>query len=312
MKRVVVFGGSGFVGKYLVCELVARKYCVSVYTRDQRKASDLKLFGHLGQVDTIVGKLSNTRLIEKLVTESDIVVNLVGTISEPRSSIMKYLHVLFPGYLAQLAEKHGKMLVHFSAMGSDVAVSSTYAMSKLQGEQLINDTHQGAIIVRPNLIFGVEDNFFNKFANIARITPVMPVLGGGKNLLQPVHVGDVVDLVVDLIAKNEQGTYEICGPHVYSFKELMEFILESTCRKKTLLPIPFFIAKSCAFLLERKLVSLLTHPVTGNNEPIVTRDQIELMKYDIIAKDNANTVKGSGTIEHIVPEYLAVYRNAEN
>ncbi|EOA62731.1 complex I NDUFA9 subunit family protein [Anaplasma phagocytophilum] len=313
MKKVLVFGGSGFIGRYLVCELVARKYSVTVYTRNHEKAARLKLFGRLGQVDIVCGKLSDAALIQKLIADCDVIVNLVGTISDPRSAVLQYLHVTFPSNIATLATKHGKMFVHFSAMGADIAKTSSYAQSKLEGEKRIRDVCENAVILRPNLVFGDGDNFFNKFANLARVAPFMPLFGGGKNLLQPVHVDDVVNVAMDLIVNQaSSGTYEVAGPTVYSLRDLIKFVLVATGRKKPMLSIPSKMAKFIAYICEIKIVSFILQPATGSSEPIVTRDQVELMKYDIILQDSSNVRKGKTTIEEIVPEYLKIYEKASN
>lgn len=309
MKRAIVFGGSGFIGKALVGSLVKHKYCVNVYTRNYGKATVLKLYGNLGQVDITVGALSNAVFIEKLISECDVVVNLVGTIHTPRKDVMRFLHTVFPGNIARLAQKYQKKFVHFSAMGADLASSSFYAQSKLDGEKRVSEFCPSSIIIRPNLVFGEEDSFFGRFARISRIMPMLPVFAGGKNLVQPVYVRDVVNLAVDLITGlGEGGVYEICGPQAYSLRELMEFILEATDRKRPVVSIPFFVARIMAFFCEFKLVSFVTQPLTGDYNPLITRDQLELMKYDLVPSNGAKVTKGLVSIESIVPGALAVYR----
>ncbi|WP_169193521.1 complex I NDUFA9 subunit family protein [Anaplasma platys] len=309
MKRAIVFGGSGFIGKALVGNLVKQKYCVNVYTRNYDKAMVLKLFGNLGQVDITVGSLSNAVFIKKLVSECDVVINLVGAIHTPRHDVMRFLHTTFPGNIATLAQKYQKKFVHFSAMGADIALSSFYAQSKLDGERLVRELCPSSIIIRPNLVFGEEDSFFGRFARVAQIMPFLPVFGGGKNLVQPVYVRDVVDLAASLITGPwEGGVHEICGPQAYSLRELMKFILQVTERNRPVVSIPFFMAKIMAFFCEFKLVSFVTQPLTGDYNPLVTRDQIELMKYDLVPTSDTQVTVGRVAIERVVPEALAVYR----
>ena len=311
MKKVTVFGGSGFIGGHLVLSLVEHKYCVNIYTRNKEKATRLRMFGNLGQVNIVEGKLSDSELIEGLIVECDIVINLVGTIDEISSAAMEYLHKTFPSNIAKLASKHGKKFIHFSAMGADVAVSSSYARSKLTGELSVQKIFKDCVVIRPNLVYGVEDSFFNKFARISRTLPVIPAFGGGKNLLQPVFVGDVVSFVLDLIAhKRQGGIHEICGPRAYTFKELIQQILRATGRRnKPIISVPFPIARRLAYLFELKIVSFVLRPVTGTLDPIITRDQLELMKYDITASGRGTSVKICKTrLEEVIPEYLAVYK----
>ena len=311
MKKVVVFGGSGFIGGNLVVSLVEHKYCVKVYTRDKEKAARLKLHGNLGQVDIIEGKLSNFDLIEKLIVECDIIINLVGSINETSSAASEYLHQVFPHNIAKLADKHGKKFIHFSAMGADIASGSLYAKSKLAGEKKVQETCKNSVVIRPNLVFGADDSFFNKFARISRWSPVMPVFGKGRNLLQPVFVCDVVSFVIDdlILRKKFGGVHEICGPKTYTLKELFRQILKATGRKRLIVNIPFFVARKLAFLLEFKIVSFIFRPITGTLDPLITRDQLELMKYDITASGRGTSVKiGKTRLEEILPRYLEVYK----
>ena len=310
MKKVVVFGGSGFIGGNLVLSLVEHKYCVKVYTRDKEKAVRLKLHGNLGQVDIIEGKLSNFDLIEKLIAECDIVVNLVGSINETNSVASGYLHEVFPCNIAKFADKHGKKFIHFSAMGVDIASGSLYAKSKLAGEKKVQEICKSFVIIRPNLVFGAEDSFFNKFARISRFLPFMPVFGKGHNLLQPVFVCDIVSFVIDLIVKKKfGGVHEICGPRTYTLRELFRQILRITGRKRLIVNVPFFVASKLAFLFEFKIVSFIFRPITGTLDPLITRDQLELMKYDITASGRGTSVKiGKTRLEEVLPKYLEVYK----
>ena len=309
MKRAIVFGGSGFIGKALISNLVKQKYCVNVYTRNYDKAAVLKLFGNLGQVEITVGSLTNAGSIEKLISECDVIVNLVGTIHATRKDVMQFLHTAFPGNIARLAQQYQKKFVHFSAMGAGIVSDSVYAKSKLEGEALVRELCPAAFIVRPNVVFGEEDGFFSRFARVARVVPFLPVFGGGKNLLQPVYVGEVVDLAMSLITgRGHGGLYEICGPQAYSLRELMEFVLKATDRNKPIISVPFCIARAVALCCEFRLVSFVTQPITGDYYPLVTRDQLALMKHDIVASGRTNSTMGCVGMEQVVPSALAVYK----
>ena len=312
MKKVVVFGGSGFIGRHVVNSLVLRGYTVSVFTRNQEKAARLKLIGNLGQVQIIPGDLSNSLLIEKLLTECDVAVNLVGGMS-PRRDVLRYLHVTVPGNIAKFAGQHGKMFVHFSAMGSDIAASSVYATSKLEGENTVRSVCKDAVIVKPNLVFGDEDHFFSKFAKLARILPFLPVVEG-DSLLQPVCVDEVAELTSAIIENQETGkTLEVCGPKTYSLRELMEFILQATVRDKPVLTLPTALARAMAFFCEFWLVSFLLKPLTGSSEPILTTDQLELLRYSIVADcaTSGDVRVMTQSLEDVMLDCLEVYKKRQ-
>ncbi|KAA8472837.1 complex I NDUFA9 subunit family protein [Anaplasma marginale] len=309
MKKVVVFGGSGFIGRHVVSSLVLRGYTVSVFTRNPEKAARLKLIGNLGQVQIVPGDLSNALLIEKLLAECDVIVNLVGSMS-PRRDVLRYLHVTVPGNIAKFAGQHGKMLVHFSTMSSDVASSSFYATSKLEGENTVRSVCKDAVIVKPNLVFGDEDHFFSKFAKLARVLPFLPVVCG-NSMVQPVYVGEVAELTSAIVEGQETGkTLEVCGPKTYSMRELMQFILQTTARDKPVLELPTVLAKAVAALCELRLVSFLLKPLTGDGEPILTTDQLALLKYSIAADSTAGSDVRvmAQSIEDIMPGCLEIYK----
>ena len=309
MKKAVIFGGSGFIGGHIVCRLVAKGYHVYVVTRSKDKAARLKLLGNLGQVEIVESDLSDIKLIEKLVSGCDAAVNLVGTINEMREAALRYLHVAVPYNLAKLASKYGKKYVHFSAMGIELATRSPYAKTKLEGEQKVQSVCKDAIIVRPNLVFGDEDNFFHKFARLATVSPFLFTIGKGDKLLQPVYVGDLADVTVDLIenCSDWEGICEICGPKTYSSHALMRFVLDATLRKKIIIKVPHFLAKVIAVFCEFKIISFLLKPLTGSSEPVITRNQLELLKHDIVSSGLYKTYNTSTEMETIMTEHLKMY-----
>ncbi|MGN7678394.1 MAG: complex I NDUFA9 subunit family protein [Anaplasma sp.] len=308
MKKVVVFGGSGFVGGYVVDKLVKRGHSVSVFTRNQEKAARLKMLGNLGQVQIVPGGLSNTLLIEQLVTECDVIINLIGSMA-PGRKMLRYLHVTVPGYMAKLAAQYGKKFIHFSAMGSEIAASSVYATSKLEGENTVVSVCKDAVIIKPNVMFGADDHFFSKLAKLAKVLPVLPLIEG-RGLLQPVYVDEVAELVANVVeGKASERIYEVCGPKTYSLKDMALFIMRTTSRQKPILELPSLLARIIAFFLESRFVSFVLKPLTGRAEPLFTADQLELAKYDIVARrpgDNVKVMKQS--LEDIMPGCLAMYR----
>ena len=309
MKKAVIFGGSGFIGRHIVCRLVAKGYHVYVVTRSKDKAARLKLLGNLGQVEIVESDLSDIKLIARLVSGCDAVVNLLGTINEMREATLKHLHVVVPHNLAKLASEYGKKYVHFSAMGIDLAVSAPYAKTKLEGEQKVQSVCKNAIIIRPNLVFGDEDNFFHKFARLSTVLPFLFTIGKGDKLLQPVYVGDLAEVVVDLIenCSDCEGIYEICGPKTYSSHALMRFVLDATLRKNIIIKVPHFLAKVIAVFCEFRIISFLLKPLTGSAEPVITRNQLELLKHDIVACGLYKICSTSTEMETIMTEHLKMY-----
>ncbi|MGN7661265.1 MAG: complex I NDUFA9 subunit family protein [Anaplasma sp.] len=309
MKKVVVFGGSGFVGGYVVDQLVKRGHSISVFTRNQEKAARLKMLGNLGQVQIVSGDLSNTLLIEQLVTECDVVINLIGSMA-PGRRMLRYLHVTVPGYMAKLAAQYGKKFIHFSAMGSEIAASSVYATSKLEGENTVVSVCKDAVIIKPNVMFGADDHFFSKLAKLAKVLPVLPLIEG-RGLLQPVYVDEVAELVANVV---DEGTaseriYEVCGPKTYSLKDMAQFIMRITSRKRPILELPSLLARIIAFFFELQFVSFMLKPLTGKAEPLFTADQLELAKYDIVARGPGGNVKVmKQSLEDIMPNCLAMYK----
>ncbi|MCA4773822.1 complex I NDUFA9 subunit family protein [Wolbachia endosymbiont of Mansonella perstans] len=313
VKRVVIFGGTGFIGKYIVRRLAAAGYLIRIFTRDHEKAACLKLCGNLGQISVLKGDFSNEKSILESVEKCDAVISLVGILYETKKRDFYAIHVGIAERIARAAKiKNIPMMIHFSAMGIENSKLSRYAQSKLEGEKAVTSAFPEAIIVRPSLVFGKEDSFFNKFAKLATTLPFLLLIGGGTTKFQPICVTDLAEVVYRIINlnKKDKKIYNIGGPKTYSFKSLLKFILNVTNRKCLLVNVPFSMAKLIAFFLESRIISMLLKPITGNTNPMLTRDQVEVMMSSSIEKStDLETIKIRPlSVENIVPEYLKVYR----
>ena len=325
-RRVVtVFGGSGFIGRHLVRRLAASGAIVRVPVRDVDTALFLKTMGDVGQVVPMAVDLGDKKLVAAAVGGAEVVVNLVGILSEWWNRTFQSVHVDGATAIAKAAAEAGvKRLIHLSAIGADKNSASAYGRTKALGEEAALAAFPGATIMRPSVIFGPEDKFFNLFAGLARLSPVLPVFGcptfpriglfSGEGLVnvdpygeggtrfQPVYVGDVADAVMRALDDPEsQGkTYELGGPRVYSFKELMDLMLAEIGRKRLLVPVPFMVARIEAWFLEKW------------PQPILTRDQVKLLERDNVVGADALGFKDLGvepvTAESILPTYLRRFR----
>ncbi|WP_168464518.1 complex I NDUFA9 subunit family protein [Wolbachia endosymbiont of Ctenocephalides felis wCfeT] len=312
-KRIVIFGGTGFIGKQVVKRLAEAGYSIKIFTRNQDKASSLKLCGNLGQISVFKGDFSDEESVLKSMEECDVVINLVGILYERKKHDFHTVHVKIAERIAKAAKMQNvPMMIHFSAMGIENNKLSKYAQSKMEGEKAVTSEFFKAIIIKPSLVFGKEDNFFNKFARLATILPFLPLIGNGTTKFQPICVTDLAEVVYRIISLNKQDKKVYClgGPKVYSFKSLLKFILNVTNRKCLLINISFSMAKLIAFFLENKIISMLLKPITGNTAPMLTRDQVKIMMNSTTEKStDLEAIKIRPlSIENIVPEYLKVYR----
>ncbi len=278
--RILIFGGTGFVGTTVVEKLAHHDHQVVVATRNRQAGAHLQPFGNVGQ---IVCKEVNTKKPETLAPlfkDIDVVINLIGILYQKKKNGFKKVHTELPQHLAQLAKENGvKHFVQMSALGVDHAKKSKYAQSKLAGEQAVLNILPDAMIIRPSIIFGEGDGFFSLFNGLAKYSPALPLVGGGKTKFQPVYVGDVAEAIVKGAEQNKCGVYELAGNRVYSFKRMLEIMLDYTNRKRLLIPIPMSLAKFKAFFWEQL------------PKPILTRDQVELLKTDNIITDNSRCKK---------------------
>lgn len=302
-KLVTVFGASGFIGRNIVRELAKRGARVNAVCRDVEKAKFLKPMGVVGQVTPMRADVTDAEAIARAVNGASMVVNLVGILHESGRNTFDAVQGTAPGQIAKAAKAAGaEAMVHVSAIGADANSSSHYARSKAAGEAAVREAFPEATILRPSVLFGANDSFFNKFAGLALLSPALPLIGGGTTKFQPVYVDDVADAVMASLAmpaaKGE--TYELGGPSVYTFRQLMEMILRETNRKAWLVDLPFWAAS-----LKATFLQILPNPP-------LTRDQVELLKSDNVVSVDAKTLADLGieatSVEIMVPTYLDKFR----
>ncbi|MBN8532182.1 MAG: complex I NDUFA9 subunit family protein [Alphaproteobacteria bacterium] len=301
--RITVFGGSGFLGHYVVRELAEAGHTVTIACRDPEGAKDLRTAGAVGQVVPVYANLRKPEDIKRTIANSHAVVNLVGVLYSRGKQRFSALHAQGAEKLAQAAKEAGvQRLIHISALGVDKATRSTYARTKLAGEKAVLAAFPEATILRPSVVFGPEDNFFNQFACMARLSPFLPLIGGGKTRFQPVYAGDVGKAVLACLERPESKgkTYELAGPETFTFRQILEYVLKTTRRRRILLPLPLGLASMIGAFGE-----LL--PV-----PPLTRDQVTLLETDNVTQESMPGLGELGItptgVESVVPEYLARYR----
>lgn len=306
-RLVTVFGGSGFVGRHLVRALAKDGWRVRVACRRPDLAGHLQPLGAVGQIHAVQANLRYRKSIAAAVQGADAVVNLVGILNESGRQQFSTVQAQGARFVAEETAKAGiTNFVQLSAIGANAQSASDYARTKAEGEAAVLAAVPSAVVLRPSIIFGPEDQFFNRFANLARFTPALPLIGGGETEFQPVYVGDVAEAALKALdGKARPGTvYELGGPETRSFKALLEYILTVTGRKRLLLPLPFALAKFKASILECLPGKLLTV------------DQVILLETDNVvsaaAKAEGRTLEGLGieptSFEAIVPTYLYAFR----
>jgi len=305
---ITVYGGSGFLGRHVVRALARRDYRIRVAVRRPELANFLQPLGRVGQIHAVQANIRNAASVDMAARDADILINLVGVLFERGRQRFDAVHAVGAEQVALAAHAHGAKLVHVSAIGADEHSPSAYARTKAKAEQLVLAAQPDAVIMRPSILFGPEDDFFNRFAAMARMSPALPLIGGGATRFQPVFVGDVAAAITEAVAGNAHGgaTYELGGPEVRTFKELMQFVLATTERRRLLLPLPFFLAKLQATFLQFM------------PKPLLTPDQVELLRVDNVVSQAAQaerrTLQGLGIepepIEAIVPSYLWRFRKA--
>lgn len=306
-QLVTVFGGSGFIGRHVVQLLARQGFRVRVAVRRPDLMGHLQPMGAVGQIQGVQANLRYPESIAQALEGADIVINLAGILHEKGAQTFTNVHEAGASAIAEAATKAGvQCLVHLSALGADIDASSRYAQSKAAGERVVLEQFPKAVILRPSVVFGPEDDFFNRFAALAKISPVLPLIGGGDTKFQPVYVDDVARAVL-MAAKGEakSGTiYELGGPEVSSFKDLMEYMLDVVGRKRFLVPVPFAFARVKAYFLQLMPT------------PLLTVDQVRLLEQDTVVSGAAiaenRTLSGLGItasgVEAIVPTYLEMYR----
>jgi uncharacterized protein YbjT (DUF2867 family) len=306
---VTIFGGSGFLGRHIVQRLAQAGYRLRVLTRRPSLANYLMPSGKSGQIVLMRGDIRNEKDVAAAVAGAEIVINLVGILKQSGGRTFEAMHAEGAAAVARAAAKAGaKRLIHVSAIGADKNARSLYARSKAEGETQVRQAFPGATILRPSIVFGPGDGFFNKFAGLMRLSKlVFPLFGGGKTKFQPVFVGDVADALAHALADDRTlaKTYELGGPAVYSLKEILEQVARVTERKRMLIPIPFFILD---------LVAAFTGwlpfaPVTLDQARLLRRDNVVKAGED---KALVGTIADLGVqptaLEAIIPGYLRTFR----
>ena len=298
-QNIAIFGGGGFIGKHLMRQLTKLDYRIKVATRNPFTKGYLKPLGNPGQIELFKTNIFNIENVKDVLKNCDQVINLVGILHETRRQKFDQLHSQFPYLLSNLCKEGGiKNLVHVSALGAKERHKSVYMQSKLQGEKNIQEKFKPSVILRPSVIFGQEDKFFNTFASMAQFSPILPLIGGGKTKFEPIYVGDVAKAIVKSLELNnsEPKIYELGGPESYSFKELMEILLAEIKKKRFLVPVPFGFAKFQSYFLQMM------------PNPILTPDQVELLKHNNVVSGDYPILKDLGitgtTIQSILPKYI--------
>lgn len=299
-RIITVFGGSGFIGRHLVRRLAREGWIVRVAVRDPEAALFLKTMGEAGQIVPVRADVTAADSAVAVVRGASAVVNLVGILYSRGKRTFQRVHVDGAGNVARAARSAGaERLVQMSAIGADVHSDSAYAQSKALGEEEAKGCFEGATIVRPSVVFGPEDDFFNRFAQIARISPILPVF---DTRLQPVYVGDVADGLARVLAQSRTAgkTYQFGGPKVLTFREIMELVMAETGRRRMLVRMPLTVASLQALVLERMPA------------PLLTRDQVKLLGRDNVVDAGALTLADLGVrttaVEAVIPSYLRRYR----
>jgi NADH dehydrogenase len=303
---VTVFGGSGFLGRHVVRALANRGYRIRVAVRRPELTGYLRPMGRVGQIHAVQANLRHPQSVAAALRDADVAVNLVGILFERGRQRFDATHAAGAEAVALAAHSAGARLVHVSAIGADAKSRSRYARSKAEGEHRVLAAAPTSTIVRPSIVFGPEDSFFNRFAALACIAPALPLPGGGHTRFQPVFAGDVAEAIALAVDGGTKpgAIYELGGPNVHTFRKLMDFILATIERRRLLVPVPFGLLK-----LQAAFAQFLPGPP-------ITPDQVEMLKRDNVVSDEARrdgrTLEALGiipeTIEAIVPTYLWRFR----
>jgi NADH dehydrogenase len=306
-KVITVFGASGFLGRHVTRALAKRGYRVRAAVRRPDLAGHLQPLGDVGQIAAVQANLRHRWSVERALDGADAAINLVGILFEGGKQSFNAVQEFGAKAVAQSCAERDIPLVHISAIGADENSNAEYARTKARGEKAVIDAlGDKAIIMRPSIIFGPEDNFFNQFANMARFSPVLPLIGGGETKFQPVYVIDVAEAIAKAIDGELKGgqTYELGGPEVMSFKQCLQEMLEVIDRKRILATVPWALAR-----IKGSILGMLPNP-------LLTKDQVILLKSDNVVSQNAQaegrTLEAIGikpsSVEAILPTYLWRFR----
>lgn len=302
-KTATVFGGTGFIGRYVVRELARLGFTIKVATRIPEKAYFLRPYGVVGQIVPFLCNLKDQVSIDQAIAGSSVVVNCVGILNQTRHNRFQRIHIDAPAMIAASCAKSGvDRLIHISSLGVDKA-GSHYAASKLAGERKVFEGFPNATILRPSVVFGPEDDFFNMIARMAMLLPVLPLIGGGRTKMQPVYVADIAAAIIAALTRHDThgGVYELGGPEVLTLKEIYKHVFAWTGKSRLLISLPFPLAKIKAFFVQ------FIPP-----KPLLTPDQVESLKTDTVVSPYAMGLADLGIqptgMELIVPGYLERFR----
>lgn len=304
---VTVFGGSGFVGAQVVRALAKRGWRVRVAVRRPSLAWELRPLGDVGQIQPVRCDVTDAAMVAEALRGADAAVNLTGILYETPGRRFRALHVDGARHIAEACKASGvTRLVHVSAIGADPKASAAYARTKGEGEDAVRAARPDAVIVRPSVVFGAGDDFLNKFAALAAFAPALPLIGGGKTRFQPVYVGDVAEAVARAVVRREAAgrTFELGGPAVMTFEDILKLVLRETNRRRPLLPLPFFAAGVIGALAQI--------PALVGLKPVLTEDQVALLRHDNVVSAGAEglaalDIQPTG-VQAIAPAYLWRYR----
>lgn len=305
---VTIFGGSGFVGKYIARRMAKKGWRVRVAVRRPNEAIFVRPYGDVGQVEPVQANIRDDASTARAVQGADVVINCVGILYE--NSRQKFDTVQADGAerIAQAAAAAGvSKLIHISAIGADADSESAYASSKAAGEAAVLASFPDAAILRPSIIFGAEDQFFNRFAGMAKFSPVIPMVGA-DTLFQPVYVDNVAEAACNAATGDAAGVYELGGPQTYRFRDLMTLMLAETRRRRLLVALPFFAARLMAWGLD--MVGTISLGLLANTQ--ITGDQVKMLANDNVVGDGSKGLADLGvtptTVESVIGEYLYAYR----
>jgi NADH dehydrogenase len=305
---VTVFGGTGFVGRQVVRSLAKQGWRIRVAARNVGRGYRLRMLGDVGQIEVVQANIRDAASVGRALDGAEASVNLVGVLYESGRQGFATLHAEAAGAIAQAAAARGiTSFVQMSAIGADAASPAKYARTKAAGEAAVRAVLPSAVILRPSIVFGAEDAFFNRFAGLTTFSPALPLIGGGHTRFQPVFVGDVAAAVAKVLGDPAAAgrTYELGGPTVYSFRDLLAFILRETGRMRLLVPVPWFAAKMLGAVGDLQAAVPIIPPQ-------LTSDQVESLRIDNVVADGAAGLADLGieprAVEAIVPSYLYRYR----
>ncbi len=297
---ITIFGASGFIGRNVVRLLAQEGYRIRAACRDLEKAKFLRTMGEVGQISIIQAFVENEASVDEAIKGANMVINLVGTLYEKRSQTFEQVHIIGAQTIAKAtAAQKVQRLIHFSALGASKQSPSRYAQTKKAGEKAVMEAYPRAIIVRPSVVFGPDDLFYNRFARLLKTLPILPLIGSGSTELQPVYVGDVAHAIREILQKcpnRKSEIFEIGGPRIYTFRRIIEYMVELTHSHAVLLPIPFPLAK-----LMGRVCEWLPNPP-------LTYDQVLLLQCNNTLNGKSNALLNFGItpqpVEAIVPSYI--------